>query len=114
MDKRTIEQIRSEIRELIDEHRKRVKPLQAKLDALMLEAAAEAAPDMVAGQKRRVTPQLNKLGYGRLNEVATIVYPCYSLDRADNDYLAVVVSWNDENTRSTFPIEVVRQMPIVD
>jgi len=92
----------------------RVKPLQERLKTLKRLSAAEAAPDIVHGQKRRVTVAAKReWGCGDLNEVITVDYLCYAYDRADQEYLAAVVNRGGYGV-STFPVAAIRAMSIVE
>lgn len=109
-----IAKLEQQIKELATQHMMRVKPLQDRLETLKRIEAAEAAPDIVHGQKRRVTSAAKHAwGCGDLNEVITVDYVCYALDRADIEYLAAVVCRGGFG-QSTFPVGALRAMPIVE
>jgi hypothetical protein len=109
-----ITELEKQINALEQAHLAQVRPLEMRLKELKRQQAQSLATDIVSGQKRLVTAEAKRAwGCGDLDEVITVDYICFALDRADQEYLAVVV-YRGGYGMSTFPAEAVRAMPIVE
>lgn len=109
-----IAELEQQLKDMARDYYASIEVLHKRLKALKTAKAQADAPDIVRGQKRRVTAgAYNKWGVGNVGDIVTVEYVCFAYDRNDKEYLAAVVMRGGYGV-STFPVDALRDMPIVE